>query len=285
MSSIGRIFIVLNLLLSAAFLGWAANALSTADGLEEQLATAKTEHAAALAELQEQNSALNIEVSTASDEQARFRAERDSEKSAAESLKTQLDEEKRRNDELAGQIAQIQATLNDYNDTIAQLSTDKDAALQRAHDAESEKVAAEQAAQAAEMAKRDAEELAQGAQATIASLQGQTSELSTQLSDSEAQLQTLAQLTGRNLNDIAAVPDIDAAVLDVNTSLSPGLVTLNVGTADGVKRGFAFDVFDGKSYKGQVRVENVQANLCSAIVISLMEGASISQGDRASTHL
>jgi len=92
-------------------------------------------------------------------------------------------------------------------------------------------------------------------------------------------------VTGTNWEDIVAQPDIEAAVLDVRHDPPPGLVMLNVGKNVGVKRGYTFEIFNGSRYKGQVRVENVQDDISSALIIRAVPDASITQGDSASTHL
>ena len=63
-----------------------------------------------------------------------------------------------------------------------------------------------------------------------------------------------------------------------------GLVALNVGSAAGVKRGMTFEIFNGRTYKGQVRVENVHENMCSALIVGTPT-AAIGQGDSAATNL
>jgi len=79
------------------------------------------------------------------------------------------------------------------------------------------------------------------------------------------------------------VPRIDAAVLTVDAD--ENLVWLNVGSNDGVKRGFTFHVYRGSRYKGDVRVENVEDDFCAAVVIMAAESTVMAQGDRATTIL
>ena len=66
---------------------------------------------------------------------------------------------------------------------------------------------------------------------------------------------------------------------------SPGLVMLNVGADNNVQRGFTFEIYRGSTYKGKVRVENVQGKYCSAVIIDSRPGTTIAQGDRAATNL
>ena len=78
---------------------------------------------------------------------------------------------------------------------------------------------------------------------------------------------------------------INGAVLQVVDSIEPGLVSINRGTDDGVERGFTFEIYSGNQYKGQVRVESVQKNICTAIVLRTHSGAAISAGDAAATRI
>ena len=285
MSPIGRIFIVLNLILSAAFLGWASNALATVEDYKGQLEQASTDHAAALKEKDDEISALNVANNDLSEAQRRFRTERDSAQGNADSLQTQLDEEKRRNDKLEANLAEIQATLGDYNATITQLSGEKDRAIERAHEAENERDDAVTSSQAAEMAKRDAEEAAQQAQTRIADLEVERTRLTDDVASLNTRLQVLVDQTGVDVSEIMVQPQIEGAVLDVRMDLAPGLVMLNVGASHDVKRGYTFEIYRGGQYKGQVRVENVQDNISSAIITRSVPGTSIAQGDRAATQL
>jgi hypothetical protein len=46
-----------------------------------------------------------------------------------------------------------------------------------------------------------------------------------------------------------------------------------------------FQIYNGSRYKGFVRVENVHNDMCSALIMGQVEGASIGQGDSAATNL
>jgi hypothetical protein len=285
MSAIGRIFIVLNLILSAAFLGWASQTLATTDDYKQQLADANEANATALAEKENEISDLNVRVGEMEDAQRKFRGERDTVTADRDGLRAQLDEEKRNNAQMRTQLDEINATLGDYNATIASLTSQKDAAVQRAHEAENARDDASAAAQAAELAKRDAEEASTMAQTRIGDLESANAKLTSQVSSLETRLTTLAAITGTDPSSVNAVPQIDAAVLEARFDLEPGLVMLNVGKNQDVQRGYTFHIYRGSQYKGQVRVENVQDRYCSAVVVGLASGKTITQGDRATTVL
>ena len=285
MSAIGRIFIVLNLILSAAFLGWAAQAMGSADNYKEQLAQAVADQEAALAEKENELSALRVQKNDAQEEGRGFRDQRDQATAAKDGLESQLAEAKRANAAMQGELANIASTLGDYNDTIAQLTREKDAATQRAHEAENERDDATQSAQDAEMARRDAAEAKEAADVEIASLQEDSTRLDAKISELEATISTIVAVTGVDPSNVTVVPQLEASVLSSRTDLDPGLVMLNKGKADGVKRGWTFHIYRGGRYKGQVRVEDVQDKFCSAVVVGLHQGEPITTGDMATTVL
>lgn len=285
MSPIGRIFIVLNLILSAFFLGWASTALSTTEDWKQKHADEVQAHADAVAAKDTEISDLQQDNNNLSEAQRTFREARDQVQTLADNLQTQLEAEKRRNDTMQGELTKIQATLGDYNTTIATLSGDKDRAVQRANDAENARDDAVQAQQDAEMGQRDAEEALAAANTQIGDLLASNVSLEDSVSSLNTRLMVLAEVTNTNLDDIMAQPQIEGAVLDVRYDLSPGLVMLNVGSDNEVQRGFTFEIFRGSTYKGKVRVENVQGKFCSAVIIDAKAGTTIAQGDRAATNL
>jgi hypothetical protein len=281
MSPIGRIFIVLNLILAAAFLGWASNALSTTEDYKQQLADANAEHTAAMEAKESELSKMQVDLNDVTRQQATFREERDQQKAEAERLRTQLDEAKRANDSMQANLTKIQSTLGDYNNTISQLTQQKDAAVERAHEAERERDGAVQEKDAAEMARRDAVEAQKGAETMVADLRGENSSLQEHISTLETRIAIIAANTGIDMSGVEAVPRIDAYILDVNPEL--GFVVLNKGAKDGVKTGYTFDVYRGSSYKGRVQVRDVQDGMSSALIKN--QKAPIAKGDQAATHL
>lgn len=285
MSPIGRIFVVLNLILAAAFLGWASNALATTDDYKGQLEAKETEFAETQAAHEEEKSQLNLEISQLTDQGRGYREERDANATTIENLRTQLAEAKRTNEALGADVAKIQATLADYNSTISRLSDEKDRAVQAAQEAMTARDDAIERADEAEMARRDAVNAQQEAETRIADLEAERTSLQDDLSRAQTEMATLVAVTGVSHSDITNQPDISGTVLDVRHDLPPGLVMLNVGKANDVRRGYTFEIYRGGKYKGQVRVENVQENISSALVLNAVPGTTIEQGDSAVTRL
>ena len=281
MSNIGKVFIILNLILSAAFLGWAANALSHAEDYKAQLAAEKKAGADALAAKQKEVDDLTVEKNAVTDQQRQFREQRDASQTEADRLKTQLEELKRQNDQLDGNLTKIQATLADYNDNIKQLGEQKDAAIQRAHEAERARDAATQEKDSAVFAKNDAEEAANNAQVRISDLESEKRVLAEELEKVQTRFDVALKAANIKASDIFAQPAIDALVLDVKKDLK--LVILNKGKKDEVKPGYVFDIYRGSQYKGQVRITDVQDGMSSGLILN--EKNAIGRGDSATTTL
>jgi len=285
MSAIGRIFIVLNLILAAGVVGWASNALGTVEDYKQQKADLTAEMNTKLAEKDAKIAGLESEKNALTDNGRTYREERDDARTRVTELEGLLADAQRTNSEMQGRLAKIDATLGDYNSTIASLTQQKDAAVQRAHEAERQRDTEKGNAEAAELARRDAAGAATSANQQIADLNAQVAALESQGSRLDTQLATAAAVYGFDLGDVSDVPHIEAAVLRASFDSEPGLVMLNVGSNNDVKRGYTFQIFRGGTYKGEVRVENVQADFCSAVITGMNPGTTMAQGDRATTLL
>jgi hypothetical protein len=76
-------------------------------------------------------------------------------------------------------------------------------------------------------------------------------------------------------------PSIEAVILEVRPEL--GLVILNKGERDGVKKDYVFDVYRWSTYKGQVRIQDVQEGESTGLILNEMN--PIGRGDAATTSL
>jgi chromosome segregation ATPase len=281
MSPIGRIFIVLNLILSAAFLGWASNALQKTGEYKKELADAKKAHADEVAAKEQELSKLQVDLTGVTEQQRNFREQRDGFEAEGNRLKTQLEEFKRANDTMQANLTKIQSTLGDYNNSIAQLGQQKDAAIERAHEAERARDAAVAEKDAAVLAKNDAEEATQTANTRIGDLEGEKVALATEVENLNTRLDIIMRETGVAATSFQTQPAIEALVLDVKKELK--LVILNKGKKDDVRVGYVFDIYRGSQYKGQVRIQDVQESMASGLILN--EKTAIGRGDSATTSL
>ena len=285
MSPIGRIFSVLNLILAALFLSWAANNLATSHQYKDKLETAEADAATQKAELETQISDLRTQLDTKTTEADRFSSELESAKDSERRVRQENDDLKSSNDSLTATNSKNASTISDFESHIAALEAAKDQAKAAQRDAESER---DDALSTAETATTNANDLsAQNAalnkqigdmQAEIVALNGRISELGTNLA-------TVIDVTGANVDDIMAQQLINGSVLQANYDVKPGLIAINVGKDSGVTRGYTFQIYNGSQYKGEARVENVRDDMCTALILTTVKGQKIQQGDRATTRL
>lgn len=286
MSTIGKVFVVLNLLLAGLFLGYASTTLATADSFKKQYENEQAAHQATKTELEAQVAKLRTDLADARSRVDELTNERNSEKERADRADADLRDARAQIDTLTAGVQGIDARMSDLDQKLGDLEDAKDAAVQARHEAENERDAALDERDEAVAAKRDAEDQARQLGEKIAGLEEQLFQANQQIAQLDTGLKMLQEQTGVSLAELgAAQPDIDAAVLDVDYSLEPGLVALNVGSADQVKRGYVFDVWNGEVYKGQVKVMDVDEKVCSALVTRAVDGQSIRRGDSASTNL
>jgi hypothetical protein len=288
MSAIGRIFLVLNLILAAVFLGWASTSLATSAEYKQKFDDEARSHAEAKALMDTEKSTLQAEVTRLKSSNAEYLDQRDQYKQLADGYKQNLDEAGRENDQMRADLAKIQASLDGYNTTISSLNDQKDRAVQQAHDAENARNEAQGAKDVADKARRDAEEKLRTAQAQIADLEKSVTSAKKGLLAMETKLATVQAAYNIPIDAVAVQPLIDGSVLQIDYSMAPGLVAINRGSNDNVSPGMVFEIYSlgaNGTYKGQARVENVHKDVSSAVLIRTVEGTTIGQGDRASTRL
>lgn len=285
MSSIGKIFAILNVALAAAFLGWAVNLVESGNDYKGQLDTANREHEEATASLEEELAGLREQLNQAKDQQRTHREDAARAKDRADSAEAQLQQAENANAQLRGDISKLTDINSGFKATIDNLEQGKSAAMKMASEAVSERDDAERAQREAEGAKRDAEEAMAGAERRIASLEADLVAARSKAETLQAQLQAAISQTGISLSDVSAQPLIEGAVLEVRTNVPPGLVALNVGSDDGVQQGMTFEIYGPSDYKGRVQVTSVLPDKCSALVTLQNQGTSIARGDRATTRL
>jgi cell division protein FtsB len=285
MSAIGRIFLILNLILSAVFLGFASSQLSQQANVTQSLRNEQAAHEASKKSLGDQISALNTQVNQLKTDTSALRDDRDQQKLLAERNFGDLTTEKNANAQLRGELTGIKESLAGYNNTIKDLTASKDRLTKEREDALAAKDSAETAKEAADKARRDAEETLQKARSDIAALEMKVTETNKKASALDTELKALYVATGYPRIG-TPLPLVEGAVVSVNNSIKPGLLAINKGSNDKVAKGFVFAVYNGGVYKGQAKVETVQPDYCSALMILTAEGApAVAQGDRVTTQL
>lgn len=285
MSTLGKILIGLNLVLAAAFFGWAANATKTNqlwrdkhDERTKELSALRTEKDALIDELKAKKGTAEKDLAVKHGELENAKNERDRKDTELKEATSQLSN-------LRADLTKLSSTYESMAADKTRLQSDKDKAEKAQRDAETAKADAESKRDDAEKTANGLKTDLEKANGTIAELEKDRTSKEKKISMLETDLETLASNTGAKASDYKSMPTINAAVLDVSNSVEPGLIALNVGANKEVKRGYTFEIFDGKTYKGQARVEFVHPEMCSAIIVTKVPGQTIRQGDSAATRL
>lgn len=283
MSPIGRIFVVVNLVLAAAFLGWAGAVLAKSDQFKKQYleevakhATTKTEKDSRINTVTGERDEARTSLAAIREERTRYQGEADRLKGELAGAKTENGQLRGAVDGINGKLGDFQQNLNTLNTRVAELDKDKSKLMDERERAVKAQAEAENEKENALEEMRRGKETLGGLQTTVASLSEERDKL-------KAQRDAIVALTGVSLETLLAQPFIEAHVLEVLAD--PGLVALSVGSDDGVMRGFSFDVFRGSTYKGKVVVESVDKKISSAKIALRAAGATIEKGDRAATRL
>jgi multidrug efflux pump subunit AcrA (membrane-fusion protein) len=285
MSPIGKIFAVLNLILAAAFLGWASNALSASGKFKAKWEDEVAAHETDSQTWEERESELNAKAGELESARSRFRQEKEDAVNDRDRYKADADSQAQTNSELRASIDKIQGDLGALVAQNKALEESKSTAMQARSEAESERDDAVAATEEAAAAQREAEQTLAVANRDIAELRSGTADRDAQLASLEAKFDTLVDATGASVDELVAQPLIEARVLEVNKTIAPGLVALNVGADQNVKRGYVFHIFRGEAYLGKVRIENVRPTMSTGLIQGTYEGREIRQGDQAATRL
>ncbi len=285
MSSIGKIFVVLNLVLAAAFVGWAANAVSLSGDYKTKLEAAQAAAGKEKMQLEAELSKVRADNQLVTRERASAIDQRDEAKRAQDRLQTEKNELEKTNSNLQAAVTNIETTLGEISAQREKAFDDTKKSLAAMKASDEAKRTAEIAQTAAEAAQAEAESQLRAMTDQVASLEKEKTTLLTERQNLQTQMDTLVANTGVKISDFQPVPDIDGNVLGIDTSVAPGLVGINKGSTQGVRRGFVFEIFDGGTYKGQVRVEFVHGDMSSGLITRTVTGQTIRQGDGATTRL
>lgn len=285
MSPIGRIFIVINFALALAFLGWASAALAQSQDYKVQFLGLQDEHEAVVTEKD------RIIAQERSDRQS-VASDLDQLRSTHQTTEASLTQSQNELEKARGDLNQLKSsyetmaqTLGEYDDRNKELTDSlerlKDQLI-AANDAKNEAI---NARNELETVKNDLERGIDEKENAIAQLEEDLQAAKDSIQEQDTLITTAETVFGTKLATLMAQPHIDGAVLQVTSDLQPGLVSINRGSADNVRRGFTFEIYSGGQYKGRVRVVDVQDNMCTAVVEKVFEGRAIEQGDSATTHI
>jgi|SRR6185436_10524837 len=114
-------------------------------------------------------------------------------------------------------------------------------------------------------------------------LERENAALRQQVDDLEARLDAMLRAVDGFGTSCPTYPAIDAQVVSVDGDRRT--VILDKGERDGVKADYVFDVYRGSTYKGQVRIQDVQAATSTGLILHEFRKSPMASGDSATTQL
>ena len=280
MSPIGRVFIIINLVLAGAFVGFAGKYLQATTNYKKQL---EDKTAAADAAMKTKEADLKS-VTESRDTATAASARAETELKAKTSQLTVAEEE---NKDLRKRLDNFEAKVTTINGSLSNLSTVLENLGKEAKEMRDKYLAAEKAANEANQAKLDAE-----AKLAAAENDGKTKDEKIAAMDAEIKKGSEdLRVAGIELDLFRrkfpgfgkVVPVVNGRV--ENVSGDGRLVTLSLGESNGeIKPGATFAIYSGNKYKGEVDIVEVTNNNAFGHVSKVVDGAVVSKGDSATTR-
>ena len=284
MSSVGKIFVVVNLVLSLLVVGSLGALLQATTATVEENANLQQQLVDAEADFEQQLSDRVAELRSVEHEKQRLEEENQDLEVLASNAESAADKQDAENRELDGNLSKLTSNYSLLQgDLSARDQTNRD--LQdRNDDLTGQTQNALDDARQAEQARRDAVDRATALSRQIAMLEDDNAEAMMRAHDAEM-LVEVAVDAGFNPSLILGMPTIHAEVADVDTEY--GFVILNKGANDGVELGYTFEIYNTKDgYLGQVKVDQVHPNYVTATIEAEKEdGPGIQRFALASTRL
>ncbi len=284
MTTIGKIFVVVNFLLSVFFVGVAATVLHKSNDYRElyetaqaDMKTAQDEWSLEKAEFQEKNSELDKDRTSLRTEKENLNGDKTRITQERDQLRNDIREINATKDRMSSTVDDMRTQLNEAQDYVKSIQGDKDKAVNDMNSAMGQKRTAEN-----EQARLN--DLLEEEKAQVAELEQRIASLDGELEQWNLINEYWAKERSVDLKQsLVAAPPINGQVSQVNGEL--GFVILSVGSNDNVKVGYQFVVSRGSSYIADVIVDTVEDNISSARIKFTKPGGAIRVSDAVTTRL
>jgi len=282
MTTIAKVFIVLNFVLSVFFVGVASTLLYKADNFRTKYEDETRAHDKTKADLTADKQKLNSELSTAQssvDSATRTSQDLGRERDALKGEKSTLDTKVAQlQNTVAGfetSFKDMQSTLQSMRETNEQLKKTTDEAVTAQNSASDKQAEAE-----AEVARKT--DALNDAGEQISALQKQLTESGEKIKTLENYM-AIAKDRGLDMESIVGPPPINGTVVRSDPTLS--LCIVSVGKDDGMKRGYPVSIFRGGSFIGSGVVDEVYQDLSSIRIRRLAPNMQVQANDEVTTQL
>jgi predicted RNase H-like nuclease (RuvC/YqgF family) len=284
MSTIGKFFVVLNLVLAGLFVGSAAALIGEADSFRQQYEAEQTAKNDLQASMDEEVGRLQSLNNQAQSEVARLQGDNSTLNAEKTALTESLETERQQNADLRESLQTIEGKLGDLEGTNRDQANQLDNLRRQYDTVRQERDDALDAREQALATANAAEDSANMANGRASDLELELARALDRAEQAEAQLGTVVALYDVDLASISAQPQMEGSVLSVDYVDGNAYVVINLGRRDGVQRGYSYDVYNGATYKGRIQVQTVNDSK-SAATVSLAGSAQIAAGDRIVTRL
>ncbi len=284
MSTIGKFFVVLNLALAALFVGVSASLIGSGESWRKTAEDSDTRHASALADKDKALAASTSERDQSRQEGSRLLTENNGLKADNKALNESLDTESQQNSELTEKLTGIESKLGDLESTNRDQASQLENLRRTANQLRDERDAAQDAGAAAQSAATQAQEKEKLANGKAQDLQQQLMQTVARAEKAEQQRDAVVAVTKVDPNRLGLQPPLEGTVLSVDHAGSNTYIVVDLGSKDQVLKGYTFDVFNGSTFKGQIRIETVMQTKSGASV-TLAGSAPIAAGDRIATRI
>lgn len=282
MSQIARVFVVLNLLVAAGFMFAAATFLATNNDYKKKLDVRSTELEAERRRAQGRESELQGSIQ-------RLEGERN----AKQEHNARLENE---NAALKAQVTSLEGQKNEKDKQIGDLTRVNGEHAESVQNLSSNNARLVEANTTLDKGQRDAVAKMEKAITDLNDEQKKNVDATNKIADQEKDITAKAELIsqkslmieyakskGIDFENVMIMPAVNGAVLNADTSAR--IVQANVGSTQGVARGFVLDIVRGSTYIGRFRVDTVYGETCAGLVEILVPNQQVMVGDRVTTTL
>jgi hypothetical protein len=273
MSTVAKVFVVLNLLLAVAFLGSAATLLGHEDAWKAKLELERRDFSTTLAEKERNIADLNTEKNKLSQQKNEASARADAANAQASAYKTSYEQVVQENNKLSAANEAVSRALGVAQSTIQQGRTLVDHLQEERTQLVNKLQVAEEAANNAVKMQNKLELDMEGATTTIQDLNAKLASAQSELE--RANFRIAAAVNAGGGVPAEGQPAQRGKVLQADNEHN--IFVISLGSEDGVKVGFKYTVSRGRNYVATFTVTRTEAKM-SAGTVELSKD-KVMQGD------
>jgi len=254
MSSMAKIFVVVNLVLAVATFGAAAVLLGAQDDYRKALEDTREQFDGYKKQRDRDVSELESRLQSQGQQAQDAIRDKNTAETRNESLVTQLADAKQTVDQLKGSVTKATEKLAELTNVIQQEKDYRDQLSRQMQEAVDSKVAFEKRLEAETQNRARLEVAVSDLNAQVQGLTAQLGDAQKKARDLEFMLNKYRETYGDMVN---AGKGAEGKVLEVKGNI----VVISVGSDDGVANGDTYQIRRGSSYVGELRITRVQKDL------------------------